>query len=125
MTGPKLNEGSWVAGERSGTKASARYVRSSAYKAREVLDHIRGMDVRAADEFLQLTERDIARDIRKVLASAVANANTTTSSTPTTCTSRPASPTRARRSSGSAPVPVVGRLGSASGPATSPSSSPR
>ena len=40
MTGPKLNEKSFVAGERSGTKASAMYVRSSASKARVVLDLI-------------------------------------------------------------------------------------
>ena len=38
MTGPKLNEKSFVAGERSGTKASAKYVRVSAYKARVVLE---------------------------------------------------------------------------------------
>ena len=37
MSGPKLNERATVAGERSGTKASARYLRSSASKAREVL----------------------------------------------------------------------------------------
>ena len=74
MTGPKLNEGATIAGERSGTKAVARHVRSSAYKARVVLDLIRGLDVRSADDILMLTERDIARDIRKVLRSAVANA---------------------------------------------------
>ncbi len=74
MTGPKLNEKSLVAGERSGTKATARYVRSSASKARAVLDLIRGLDVRSADEVLQFTDRHIARDVRKVLASAVANA---------------------------------------------------
>ena len=74
MTGPKLNEKSFVAGERSGTKATARYVRSSASKARVVLDLIRGLDVRSADEVLQFTDRHIARDVRKVLASAVANA---------------------------------------------------
>lgn len=74
MTGPKRNEGATLAGERTGTKATARYLRSSAYKAREVLDKIRGLDVRSADEFLQFTERDIAIDVRKVLASAVANA---------------------------------------------------
>ncbi|MBL6619876.1 MAG: 50S ribosomal protein L22 [Ilumatobacteraceae bacterium] len=62
------------AGERSGTKAVAKHVRSSAYKARVVLDLIRGLDVRRADEVLALTQRDIARDIRKVLRSAVANA---------------------------------------------------
>jgi large subunit ribosomal protein L22 len=74
MTGPKLNEKSFVAGERSGTKATARYVRPSAFKARVVLDLIRGLDVKTADEVLQFTDRHIARDIRKVLASAVANA---------------------------------------------------
>jgi large subunit ribosomal protein L22 len=74
MTGPKLNEKAFVAGERSGTKATARYVRSSASKARAVLDLIRGLDVRSADEVLQFTDRHIARDVRKVLASAVANA---------------------------------------------------
>lgn len=74
MTGPKLNEKSFVAGERSGTKATAKYVRSSASKARAVLDLIRGLDVRTADEVLQFTDRHIARDVRKVLAGAVANA---------------------------------------------------
>jgi large subunit ribosomal protein L22 len=39
-----------------------------------VLDLIRGLDVRRADEVLQFTERGIATDVRKVLASAVANA---------------------------------------------------
>ena len=74
MTGPKLNEKSFVAGERSGTKATAKYVRASASKARVVLNLIRGLDVRSADEVLQFTDRHIARDVRKVLASAVANA---------------------------------------------------
>jgi large subunit ribosomal protein L22 len=74
MTGPKLNEKSFVAGERSGTKATAKYVRMSASKARVVLDLIRGLDVKSADEVLQFTDRSAARDIRKVLASAVANA---------------------------------------------------
>ena len=74
MTGPKLNEKAMVVGERSGTRAVARHVRSSASKARVVLNLIRGLDVRSADEVLMLTERGIARDIRKVLRSAVANA---------------------------------------------------
>lgn len=74
MTGPKLNEASRVAGERSGTKASARYVRMSASKARVVLNLVRGLPVREADQVLQLTEREAARVARKVLASAVANA---------------------------------------------------
>ena len=74
MTGPKLNEKSFVAGERSGTKASAKYVRSSASKARVVLNLIRDKDVRSADEILAFTDREMAVVVRKVLASAVANA---------------------------------------------------
>ncbi len=74
MTGPKLNEKSFVAGERSGTKASAMYIRSSAWKARVVLDLIRDLPVRNADEVLQFCDRDAATVVRKVLASAVANA---------------------------------------------------
>ena len=45
MTGPKLNEKSFVAGERSGTKASAKYVRSSASKVRVVLDKLKVEDL--------------------------------------------------------------------------------
>ncbi|MEI8240093.1 MAG: 50S ribosomal protein L22, partial [Actinomycetota bacterium] len=74
MTGPKLNEGSFVAGERSGVKASAKYVRMSASKVRVVLNLIRGLPVRRADEVLQFTDREAAVVVRKILASAVANA---------------------------------------------------
>ena len=74
MTGPKLNEGSMIAGERSGTKASALYLRVSASKARVVLNLIRGLPVKRADEVLQFSDREVSNDIRKVLASAVANA---------------------------------------------------
>jgi len=74
MTGPKLNEKSFVAGERNGTRASAMYIRSSAWKARVVLNLIRDLPVRNADEVLQFCDRDAAVVVRKVLASAVANA---------------------------------------------------
>jgi large subunit ribosomal protein L22 len=74
MTGPKLNDGVLLADGRPSTRATAKYLRGSASKAREVLDLIRGLDVRRADEVLQFTSRDVAREIRKVLASAVANA---------------------------------------------------
>jgi large subunit ribosomal protein L22 len=74
MTGPKLNEGSMIAGERSGTKASALYLRVSAPKARVVLNLIRSLPVKRADEVLQFSDREVSNDIRKVLASAVANA---------------------------------------------------
>jgi large subunit ribosomal protein L22 len=60
--------------ERPGTRAQARYVRMSAYKARQVLDLIRNKEVQAADEILQFAERDAAIVIRKCLASAMANA---------------------------------------------------
>jgi large subunit ribosomal protein L22 len=60
--------------ERPGTRASVRHLHVSAYKAREVLDLIRGKHVSDADEILQFVERDVAIAIRKVLASAVANA---------------------------------------------------
>jgi large subunit ribosomal protein L22 len=60
--------------ERPGTRAEVRYVRMSAYKAREVLDLIRGKEVQQADEILQFCERDAAIVVRKCLASAAANA---------------------------------------------------
>jgi large subunit ribosomal protein L22 len=60
--------------ERPGTRAQARYVRMSAYKARQVLDLIRGKDVQSAAEILQFSERDAAIVIGKLLKSAVANA---------------------------------------------------
>ena len=60
--------------ERPGTRAQVRYVRVSAYKAREVLDLIRGLHVTDADQVLAFTERDVASVVRKCLASAVANA---------------------------------------------------
>jgi large subunit ribosomal protein L22 len=60
--------------ERPGTRAQIRHLRVSAYKAREVLDLIRGLHVDDADGVLEFTERAVATEIRKVLASAVANA---------------------------------------------------
>ena len=65
MTGPKTNEGATKVGERTGTRAVSRYVRASAYKAREVLNLIRGLEVAEADGVLQFVERDIAIVIRK------------------------------------------------------------
>jgi large subunit ribosomal protein L22 len=75
MTGPKLNEKNrqpW--GTKGGTAATAKYVRMSASKARVVLNLVRDKDVQRADEILQFTDREAARVVRKVLASAVANA---------------------------------------------------
>jgi len=74
MTGPKLNEATRKAGVSSGTRAKAMNVRMSASKVRVVLNHIRGLGVQEADSLLSLIQRDSAHDIRKLLASAVANA---------------------------------------------------
>jgi large subunit ribosomal protein L22 len=60
--------------ERPGTRAQARYARVSAYKAREVLDLIRGESYGKASEILEFSDRAVARTIKKVLDSAVANA---------------------------------------------------
>jgi large subunit ribosomal protein L22 len=67
MTAAKTNE-------RPGTRAQARYTRVSASKARVVLNLIRNESVADALEILDGTERDVANTIRKVLDSAVANA---------------------------------------------------
>jgi large subunit ribosomal protein L22 len=67
MTATKTNE-------RPGTRAQVRYVRTSAYKAREVLDLVRGLPVAQAADVLRFTERGAAQPISKLLASAVANA---------------------------------------------------
>ncbi|MYJ29217.1 MAG: 50S ribosomal protein L22, partial [Acidimicrobiaceae bacterium] len=67
MVGTKTNE-------RPGTRARASYVRSSAYKAREVLDLIRGKSCADAHDILAFSERDVAQPIAKVLDSALANA---------------------------------------------------
>jgi ribosomal protein L22 len=55
-------------------RAKARYVRSSARKARLVCDHIRGKSVPEARAILEYAPRAVARDWSKVLESAVANA---------------------------------------------------
>jgi len=55
-------------------RAQAKYVRSSARKARLVCDHIRGKSVVEARAILAVTPRAIARDWSKLLESAVANA---------------------------------------------------
>jgi large subunit ribosomal protein L22 len=55
-------------------RAEARWVRMSARKARVVLDHIRDRSVPEARTILAFTPRAAAREIEKVLRSAVANA---------------------------------------------------
>jgi large subunit ribosomal protein L22 len=60
--------------DRMRVHAQAKWVRTSARKARVVLDHIRGRSVPEARTILAFTTRAVATDIEKVLRSAVANA---------------------------------------------------
>jgi ribosomal protein L22 len=55
-------------------RAQAKYVRTSARKARLVCDHIRGKDVAEARAILAFTPRGAAKAWSKLLESAVANA---------------------------------------------------
>jgi large subunit ribosomal protein L22 len=55
-------------------QATAKYVRTSAQKAGLVLDLIRGKDINQALSALQFSRKSVARDVAKVLRSAVANA---------------------------------------------------
>ena len=60
--------------EENVVRAQAKYVRTSARKARLVLEHIRGRSVPEARTVLTFSTRAVATDIEKVLRSAVANA---------------------------------------------------
>ncbi len=60
--------------ERPEVRASAQYLRVAPRKARLVVEHIRGRSVPEARTVLAFTPRAAAREIEKVLASAVANA---------------------------------------------------
>jgi large subunit ribosomal protein L22 len=57
-------------------RAEARYVRAAPRKAQLVAEQIRGRTVPEARTILAFTSRDAARDVEKVLNSAVANAET-------------------------------------------------
>ncbi len=55
-------------------QATAKYVRTSAQKAGLVLDLIRGVNVNGALATLKFSRKKIAKEIEKVLQSAIANA---------------------------------------------------
>ena len=57
-----------------GVRSTVKFVRTSSYKMRVVLNLIRGQKVADAADILRLCERDAAIVIGKVLKSAVANA---------------------------------------------------
>ena len=56
-------------------RAQAKWVRTSPRKARLVAEHIRGRSVPEARTVLAFTTRSAAREIEKVLRSAIQNAN--------------------------------------------------
>ena len=60
--------------ERQEVRASAQYLRVAPRKARLVVEHIRGRPVPEARTVLAFTPRAAAREVEKILASAVANA---------------------------------------------------
>jgi ribosomal protein L22 len=66
--------GAAPAPRRKVVRAHARYVRTSARKARMVCGHLRGKSVQEARAILAFTPREVARDWSKLLESAVANA---------------------------------------------------
>ncbi len=63
-----------AAAETREVRAEAKWVRISPRKARLVADHLRGRSVPEARTVLAFTPRAAAREIEKVLKSAVANA---------------------------------------------------
>jgi len=62
------------AGERQVVNASARFVRLAPRKARLVADQVRGLPIDDAIALLRFSSRGAARDIRKLIESAAANA---------------------------------------------------
>jgi large subunit ribosomal protein L22 len=55
-------------------RAQVRHLRTSARKARVILDHVRGLSVMQAEATLQFSPRAAARDVLGLLRSAAANA---------------------------------------------------
>jgi large subunit ribosomal protein L22 len=64
-------------GDQPGAFASARFVRITPQKARRVVDMVRGQGVEDALNLLQFAPQAASETVYKILASAVANAETT------------------------------------------------
>ncbi len=71
-TGPREQGKNMV--EETAIHACARYVAMSPQKVRKVIALVRGMDANSALDVLQFTPNAAAKPIRKVLRSAIANA---------------------------------------------------
>ena len=117
MTGIKTNE-------RPGTRAVAQALRCSAYKAREVLDLVRGKDYQRASEILEYCDREVGRHRQGPPLRRVERFHND-GIDPEDCSCRLVTRTRARRSSAGGPVPAAARRVFESGPATSRSSCSR
>jgi len=63
-------------------RATVKIIRVTPNKARFVLNQIRGLPVPEAERVLAFSNRDVARDILKVLRSAAANAGTVLNAEP-------------------------------------------
>ncbi|MBI4461623.1 MAG: 50S ribosomal protein L22 [Acidobacteria bacterium] len=74
LPGRKKKEEAAAAAPPVEARAAARYVRLSPQKARLVIDLIRGRQAGEALEILHFTKKRAAKDIEKVLRSAIANA---------------------------------------------------
>ncbi len=61
-------------GDQPGAYATARFVRATPQKARRVVDVVRGLPAEEALAVLAYAPQEVAVTVRKVLASAVANA---------------------------------------------------
>lgn len=66
-------------GDRPGSYAIARHVRMSPTKVRRVVDLVRGMDANAALTTLKFAPQAASEPVYKVVASAIANAESTES----------------------------------------------
>jgi large subunit ribosomal protein L22 len=75
-SGERPSRRATLLGERPGSYAIARDIRMSATKVRRVLDLVRGMDAHEALDHLRFAPQAAAEPIGKVVASAVANAET-------------------------------------------------
>jgi large subunit ribosomal protein L22 len=64
-------------GDQPGAFASARFVRITPMKARRVVDLVRGLPAEEALVLLEFAPQAAAETVRKVLQSAIANAETT------------------------------------------------
>ncbi len=73
---PQQRRGSADASQAPTVRAKARFVRVAPRKARLVADQVRGKSVEEARTLLQFSSRDAARDLARLLDSAIANAET-------------------------------------------------